>query len=119
MNNTPYKSVYAIGIWRDTNPSATKKRRGLEDALPPLDVSVGEGSAVCVVVALPGIVEVIFSSLKYKNPNKQTTNSNPHRTTFSFKITTVLSVTQSGKVKESKLGNRLSFAGKARGPAGV
>ena len=48
----------------DTNPSATKKRRGLEDALPPVDDSVGEGRAVSVAVALPGMVEVIFEMLK-------------------------------------------------------
>jgi len=45
-----------------TNPSATKKRRGLEDALTPVEVSVGEGIGVAVeVVGGPDIVEVILS----------------------------------------------------------
>lgn len=75
MNNTPYKSVYATYNRGNTNPSATKKRRGLDDPLPVLVVSVGEGREVSVaVVGGPDIVEVILSLYKIiKSPKQRQT----------------------------------------------
>ena len=104
MNNTPYNSAYATYNEGDTNPSATKKRRGLDDPLPVVVVSVGEGREVSVAaVGGPDIVEVILSLYKIiKSPKQRQTESNPHRAKAdsSSKITAPVCdvvVTQSGE----------------------